>query len=598
MAEAPVTMESEACERDKNALHFIENVTKDADQVQSQVLSQILTTNAHTEYLTRFGLDGRTDRSSFKKCVPVITYEDVKKDILRIANGDTSPILSANPISEFLTSSGTSGGERKLIPMTEEDIDERRTLVYALLMPVMNQYLQGLDKGIGLYFLFIKEETTTAGGLAARTALTSYYKSRHFKHRHGDTYNVYTSPHETILCPDGYQSMYSQLFCGLLQRNEVFRVGSVFPTSLIRAMRFLEEHWREMCREIATGTLNEEALTWDPFVRDAVTRLLHPNPELAEIVERECSKQSWKGIISRLWPNTKYIDTIVTGAMAQYIPTLDYYSGGLPLVSPYYASSECYMGINLQPLCKPSEVSYTLLPHFGYFEFLPLQRDDSPTPDLIDLVDVQIGQEYEIVLTTYAGEYFARLYRYRIGDVLRVTGFHNAAPQFRFVGRKNVMLSIDSDKIDEEELRNAVEVAAKHLEPLGGRLADYTSHTDISTIPAHYVLFWELQFDDSNAAAPTSILEECCFTIEQSFNSVYRQCRVSDKSIGPLEIRVVEHGTFDKLMDYAINQGSSMSQYKTPRCVKWDPLLDLLNSKVTASYFNPNLPKWSPGRNQ
>lgn len=39
------------------------------------------------------------------------------------------------------------------------------------------------------------------------------------------------------------------------------------------------------------------------------------------------------GIIARLWPNTKYVDTIVTGNMSQYMPTLDYYGNGIPLVS-------------------------------------------------------------------------------------------------------------------------------------------------------------------------------------------------------------------------------------------------------------------------
>eukprot|EP01018_Ginkgo_biloba_P021696 Gb_12334 [translate_table: standard] len=566
-------MENRSGDRDQKAPQFIEKVTSNADEVQSQVLSEILSANAHTHYLTRFPLNGRTDRSSFKKCLPVITYEDVEEDILRIANGDTSPILSANPISEFLTSSGTSGGERKLIPMTEDDL-ERRTFLSTLFIPVIKQYMQGLDKGKGVYFLFIREEDKTPGGLPARPALTA-----------------------------STRSMYSQLLCGLINTNDVLRVGSVFPSALTRAMRFLEEHWREICRDIATGTLNEEAFSWDPFVKEAVTAgLLLPNPELAENVERECSKQSWKGIIRRLWPNTKCINTIITGAMAQFIPTLDYYSGCLPLVSHVYASSECYIGINLQPSCEPSQVSYTVLPHFAYFEFVPVDTCNEPAAtnknngaeDLIDLVDVKIGQEYEIVVTTYAG-----LYRYRVGDVLRVTGFHNAAPQFCFVRKKNVVLSIEADKTDEVELRNAVEKGVKHLEALGGILADYTSHADISTIPAHYVLFWELHFDNNaNAVPPTSIMEECCLTIEQSLNYVFRECRVSDKSIGPLQIRVVERGTFDELMDYAIKGGASMSQYKTPRCVKLPLFVDLLNSRVTASFWSRKLPKWCPGRDQ
>ncbi|KAF9611045.1 hypothetical protein IFM89_026752 [Coptis chinensis] len=50
------------------------------------------------------------------------------------------------------------------------------------------------------------------------------------------------------------------------------------------------------------------------------------------------------------------------------------------------------------------------------------------------------------------------------------------------------------------------------------------------------------------------VLNQCCLAIEESLNSVYRQGRVADNSIGPLEIRIVKGGTFEELMDYAISR--------------------------------------------
>lgn len=589
--------------KNKKTLQFIEDVTSNADEVQKKVLEEILSRNAHVEYLQTRGLNGHTDRETFKKTMPVITYEDIQPHIDRIANGDTSPILSSNPISEFLTSSGTSGGERKLMPTIEEELG-RRSLLYSLLMPVMSQFVPGLDKGKGMYFLFIKSEAKTPGGLVARPVLTSYYKSIHFKDRPYDPYTNYTSPNETILCPDSYQSMYSQMLCGLWQHKEVLRVGAVFASGFIRAIKFLEKHWRLLCKDIRTGTIDSQIT--DQSVREAVMKILKPDPKLADFIEAECSKDSWQGIITRLWPNTKYVDVIVTGTMSQYIPTLDYYSNGLPLVCTMYASSECYFGVNLNPLCKPSEVSYTLVPTMAYFEFLRVQRNNGVTSsisvpktlnekeqqELVDLVDVKLGQEYELVVTTYSG-----LYRYRVGDVLRVAGFKNNAPQFNFICRKNVVLCIDSDKTDEVELQNAVKNAVNHLLPFGATLAEYTSYADTTTIPGHYVLYWELSLN-GNTPIPPSVFEDCCLTIEESLNSVYRQGRVCDKSIGPLEIKVVEPGTFDKLMDYAISLGASINQYKTPRCVKFAPIVELLNSRAVSSYFSPKCPKWFPGHKQ
>ncbi|KAK4753306.1 hypothetical protein SAY87_022104 [Trapa incisa] len=596
MPEAPTTA-YDLPEKNRVALEFIEEVTSNADKVQGRVLSEILSRNAHVEYLRRHGLDGRTDRESFKRHVPVISYEEIQPDVARIADGDRSPILCSQPISEFLTSSGTSGGERKLMPTIEEELD-RRTLLYSLLMPVMSQFVPGLDQGKGMYFLFIKSEVRTPGGLMARPVLTSYYKSSHFKNRPYDPYTDYTSPNETILCPDSYQSMYTQLLCGLCRRTEVLRVGAVFASGFIRAIRFLENHWPQLCHDLRSGTLSPDIT--DPSVRDAVARILRPDPALADFVESQCGgggQGSWAGIITRLWPNTKYVDVIVTGTMSQYIPTLDYYSGKLPLVCTMYASSECYFGLNLDPMCKPSDVAYTLIPTMAYFEFLPVNRNaindkNEQQQQLVDLVDLKLGHEYELVVTTYAG-----LYRYRVGDVLRVAGFKNKAPQFNFICRKNVVLSIDSDKTDEVELQTAVSRAVGHLAPFGATVTEYTSTVNTAAIPGHYVLFWELSAS-ATTPVPPSAFEDCCLAVEESLNSVYRQGRAADKSIGPLEIRVVEGGTFDKLMDCAISHGASINQYKTPRCVKFRPLLEVLNSRVVAKYFSPKCPKWAPGHKQ
>ncbi|KAK6777062.1 hypothetical protein RDI58_023779 [Solanum bulbocastanum] len=305
-----------------------------------------------------------------------------------------------------MCSSGTSGGERKLMPTVPEEIGKRFQLS-SLVIPVISQFVPDLEKRKGMYFWSIKSEAKTPGGLPARPVLTN-----------------------------SYQNMYSQMLCGLYQRKEVLRVGSYFASGLICAIRFLEKHWSLLCNDIRMGTLNTQIT--DQSVRESVMKILKPDPELADSIEAECSRDSWQGIIARLWPNTKYVDVVVTGSMSQYIPTLDYYSNSLPLVSTTYGSSECFFGINLNPFIKPSEVSYTLIPTMCYFEFAPIHRDngvinsiskskslnEKEQNQLVDLVDVKIGKEYELI---------------QGGDVLRVAGYKNNAPQFYFVCWENVI---------------------------------------------------------------------------------------------------------------------------------------------------------------
>ena len=81
--------------------------------------------------------------------------------------------------------------------------------------------------------------------------------------------------------------------------------------------------------------------------------------------------------------------------------------------------------------------------------------------------------------------------------------------------------------------------------------------------------------------------------MEDSLGYVYRRCRSHDKSIGPLEIRVVEEGTFEALMDFVISQGGSINQYKTPRCIEQGQALELLNSWVKDRFFSFRDPIWS-----
>lgn len=258
-----------------------------------------------------------------------------------------------------------------------------------------------------------------------------------------------------------------------------------------------------------------------------------------------------------------------------------------------YASSECYFGLNLNPLSEPSQVSYTIMPNMAYFEFLPLDPHSGSTGELslVDMVNVEIGKEYELVITTYAG-----LYRYRVGDILRVTGFHNSTPKFHFVRRKDVLLSIDSDKTNESELQSSVDNASKLLSNFNTSVVEYTSYADTQTIPGHYVIYMELLVKDPTNYPTHKVMEQCCLAMEESLNAVYRQGRVECNSIGPLEIRVVENGTFEKMMDFAMLRGASINQYKVPRCVSFTPVTNLLDSRVVASYFSPILPQWTPER--
>lgn len=76
-----------------------EALSRDAGKVQRETLKKILQENGGTEYLRRWGLDGRTDPDSFKACIPIVSHQDLEPYIQRIADGMSPSALTGKPIT-------------------------------------------------------------------------------------------------------------------------------------------------------------------------------------------------------------------------------------------------------------------------------------------------------------------------------------------------------------------------------------------------------------------------------------------------------------------------------------------------------------------
>ncbi|KAJ6956747.1 hypothetical protein NC652_007723 [Populus alba x Populus x berolinensis] len=199
------------------ALKEIERLTEKAGEVQETILKAILMQNGETEYL-------------------------------RLLTGEDSSLVTGHPDSEMLCSSGTSAGEPKLMPSIAEDLD-RRTFVYNLIMPIMNQYISGLDEGKAMFLYFIKAEMSTPCGLPARTVLTSYYKSKHFKCRTRDAIQLITlartkPSYARIVTRGMYLGPVAIWSISFHSRRQSHKAWSQCLHQLFfRAISFLERNW-------------------------------------------------------------------------------------------------------------------------------------------------------------------------------------------------------------------------------------------------------------------------------------------------------------------------------------------------------------------
>ncbi|KAL3675285.1 hypothetical protein R1sor_025233 [Riccia sorocarpa] len=574
--------------RERPGLEDWEKATKTPKVEQERLLEHILKKNGSSLYLQQFGLNGATDVHTFRELVPVCNHEDILPYIERIVQGDKAPLLTGDPVIELCQSSGTTGGQPKVYPITEEDIT-LRVRFQEITRSIFNGALPKQERGKTLFFMNLLPAQKTPGGLLQLPASTSVFQREVSK-----AVLQFTSPKEVILASNFKEATYCHLLCGLLQRDQVIKIRTTFASFFVMCVRYLEECWPEICDDIVSGTLNQTRVQ-NYSVRAAVLPYLRPDPELADTIRQKCLGKGWKGIVKSLWPKCKVVQAICTGSMAAYMPILNYYTDNLPVLSGIYACSEGFFGVNMDPTCLPEATSYTLIPTVAYFEFVPLaddQQKNNHKDQIVDLTSVKEGHEYEILVTTISG-----LSRYRIGDVLKVVGFHNATPKFEFVRREGTVLSVDVEKTTERELLLGMTSAAKLLEDhLGLRLEDFTSTGDLSTSPPHYIIYLELKNDESAIQdVPTDILEKCCSTVESSLGDMYRSWRFRN-FIGPLEFRIVQEKTFEKMMAVALLRGATAAQFKTPRGLgpQHSHYLEVLTNGLSQCYVSQSRPQ-SPG---
>ncbi|XP_020214136.1 indole-3-acetic acid-amido synthetase GH3.10 isoform X1 [Cajanus cajan] len=571
-------------------ISWFEVVSQNAGHVQTQLLCQILKQNYGVEYLKKWlgnynilEMEPCALESLFSSVVPLASHADFDPYIQRIADGETAPLLTQQPITHLSLSSGTTEGRQKFVPFTRHSA-QTTLQIFTLAAAYRSRVYPTREGGRILEFIYSSNRFKTKGGLTVGTATTHYYASEEFKIKQHKTKSFTCSPEEVISGGDYKQSTYCHLLLGLFFSDQVEFITSAFVYSMVQAFSSFEELWREICNDIRDGTLGSRIKS--PKMRKAVLEIISPNSNLASKLEAACQELEevdWFGLIPKLWPKAKYVYSIMTGSMQPYLKKLRHYANGLPLVSADYGSTESWIGVDVDPSLPPEDVTFAVVPTFSYFEFIPLHRhekgfssggDDFLEDKPIPLSQVKVGQEYEVVLTTFTG-----LYRCRLGDVVEVAGFHKGTPKLNFVCRRKLILTVNIDKNTEKDLQLVVERGSEILNKAKGELVDFTSYADVSNQPGHYVIYWEIK-----GKVEDKVLGACCTEMDKCFADHGYVVSRKTNSIGPLELCVLERGTFKKILDSFIANGAALSQFKTPRCTNNHVLLKILNTCTTKKF--------------
>ncbi|KAH9296800.1 hypothetical protein KI387_028482, partial [Taxus chinensis] len=561
---------------DDQLFEKLEYYCNNAPNLQMETLEAILNHNAAAEYLQRHGLNNRTDLKSFKECIPLTSYSDYTHEIQRIAEGDKSSILSSDPLLCMFFSSGTSSQQPKLIPHFDSELSRRGSKFVRQIAAATVRKLYPLRLGYkSLSFMYAGKVMETKGGVKAMAATA--YGMRNPQDQ--NVISMYISPPQVFLGTDIQQQLYCHLLCGLRVAEAIDSIKAPYAHGLLKAFRFLESQWQQLCEDIHNGYINQNVIS-DSAMRKAVEEVLAgPEPDIAERLQIECCKGEWGGIVGRLWPNARYVSCVMTGSMEQYYLQIRHYVGEVALLGGDFLASECSVGVNLDRTHPPQQTLFTIVPIVAYYEFVCVDDKGVPDTDIapVDLCDAEVGKMYEVVATTFRG-----LYRYRLGDIVRVRGFYGCTPQVEYVSK----VCSCADIVSEKQLMDVMgKIGQNFRDEAQMEILDYAFHADLSLSPKHIQLFWELKNGPSLEELHNrrqyyeKLFRRYCLLVEEYLNEgeYLKMVRMNGNMV-PLEVCIVREGSFQAIMDVAMQKGAIASQYKPPSIIRNREILDLLRA--------------------
>ncbi|MBR6360888.1 MAG: GH3 auxin-responsive promoter family protein, partial [Clostridia bacterium] len=402
-------------------LRRMEKFSYDPETENLKLLKRIIKSNKNTEFGRLHNFEGIKSPADFRKNVPVSGYEDYAGYIERIKNGERN-VLVSSPVLGFSRTSGSSGVP-KYIPATAASLKAyvRYTWTRALALGAAGLEKQGRKyrPGRGIFLSPATNECLPNGMICSNIAeIGARQYGRFYPY-------ILTVPGRNLFDVHDGDYVYN-IYRFALQDEDASFIFSVFFSINVSQVAYLRNNWRLIVDDIEKGTI-DASIKMKPELREYLSKRIKPMPGRAEYLRAQFEKGFDETLFKRIWPNMTVISSIGNASFrpsSEYIRSL---ASGIPLDFSIYGASEA-----LVAACYELEnTDMQLLIDSCYYEFI---RFGDENEEVLGIGELKAGEKYEILITNQAG-----LYRYRLKDVLEVTGFRNRCPLISFVFRKGQM---------------------------------------------------------------------------------------------------------------------------------------------------------------
>lgn len=188
----------------------------------------------------------------------------------------------------------------------------------------------------------------------------------------------------------------------------------------------------------------------DILVKEDVSLLMALNPSTLLLLLRTVGAAA-----KQIWPNLELLVSWRSPMQASYLRLLAPWVEGVAARDYLLMASEGILAIPDEDE-KSGGILATI---FTFFEFIAEEDAESSNPTIYLAHELELGRNYLVVLSTTAG-----LYRYKIGDVVRVRAFRGQTPVIEFLYRAGSTCSLTGEKLTEAQVVGAVDELGWALE--------------------------------------------------------------------------------------------------------------------------------------
>jgi hypothetical protein len=368
---------------------------RDPQACQERLLRQYLHQNADTAFGKQHGFISIRSVTEYQERIPLSDYNGHAPWFDRAAAGETG-VLTRDPVRHFALSSGSTRAAKQ-IPYTSTLQEEFRRAVAPWMVDL---FRTRPDLALGPAYWSIspvaREATRTSGGIPVGFEEDSAYLGGLWKR-----------------LVDGMMAVPSSV--RHIRDLETFRHATAIHLLRCRELRILSV-WHPSFLDLLLESMEEN---WDGLLHDIGGGRA---AELSRLGPRD-----YAGI----WPRLGLVSCWGDGHAAMHLEAL----------------RRRFPGVTVQPKGLIATEAFVTLPYAGrmpvavrshFFEFL----DEAGVPRLVH--QLEQGREYSVVVTTGGG-----LYRYRLEDRVAVTGFLDATPSLRFLGKEDHVSDLRGEKLSE-----------------------------------------------------------------------------------------------------------------------------------------------------